>query len=260
MGSVGSRLQRLVFGEDATLYDRIRPSYPRAVIDRVLEGLPPNTPVLDVGSGTGRAAVLVAERGHGGVALEADPRMAEVAERNLEPFPSWRVDIGEFEQAAYCDFGLLTCAQAWHWLDPAARLARAHDSLQPGGRLALWWNRPAKDDSALRQAIDAVYDKLAPEMATHGVGEPGNPRLARRQRLDERVEPWFVPEEEVGVPWDRTYTRHQWTSLLETQSDHRLLPAARRRALLDAVGAAIEEHGGRYEHRYVCWLWTARRR
>jgi hypothetical protein len=50
----GAREQRLVFGEDAEAYDRVRPSYPPELIDDVvvLAGRPCRA--VDAGCGTGR--------------------------------------------------------------------------------------------------------------------------------------------------------------------------------------------------------------
>lgn len=51
----------------------------------------------------------------------------------------------------------------------------------------------------------------------------------------------------------------EWTELLRTQSDHRLLPPSRLEPLLHAVAAAIDAHGGVYEHAYVSLLVTVQR-
>ena len=50
-----------------------------------------------------------------------------------------------------------------------------------------------------------------------------------------------------------------WLDLLRTASDHRILSDQRREDLLEAVGLAIESHGGTYHLPYVCELWAAER-
>jgi hypothetical protein len=62
-----TRPQRLVFGEDAELYDRVRPSYPDELIDDVLRLVGTPCRAVDAGCGTGARS--------GG---EAEPRAVPV--------------------------------------------------------------------------------------------------------------------------------------------------------------------------------------
>jgi predicted RNA methylase len=72
------REQALVFGEIATEYERVRPGYPTALIDDVIAYSPADPTALDIGAGTGKAAVPFAERGVRIIALEPDPAIAVV--------------------------------------------------------------------------------------------------------------------------------------------------------------------------------------
>jgi SAM-dependent methyltransferase len=253
------REQRLVFGEVADLYDQARPSYPSALIDHLAElagPAPDHGRVLDVGCGTAKATVLLAAHRLNGIGLEPDPDMAAVARQNLAPFPPWTVVSGEFETFSPVDerFDLITCAQAWHWLDPAVRFGHAAQLLHPGGWLALFWNRTAQDDSAVRRDIDAVYAELFPTLSPHGwltIGQPPVGTPPPGCGLGDHT--WQV------FPWVQRYTTKQWTDLVQTHSDHRLLAPEQRDILLGRLTAAIDAHGGVFDHPYDCWLWTARR-
>jgi SAM-dependent methyltransferase len=251
-----TRQQRFVFGEDAELYDRVRPSYPAELIDDVVALVGPDSFAVDAGCGTGKAAVLLAARGLNGIGVEADSAMAEVARRQLAGSPRWRVDVSTFEAWPPDDrpLDLLVSAQAWHWFEPEARFRKAYDLLRPGGWLALWWNSPAAFDSPARQAIDAAYREHVPEMDHRGIA--GHPRPAF-EPLPEGI--WFSPPIERGYAWSQRYTSTAWVDLLRTTSDHRMLPDELRGELLDAVRLAIESHGGIYDHPYVCHLWAAER-
>jgi SAM-dependent methyltransferase len=245
--------QRLTFGEDAELFDRVRPSYPDELVDDVvaLVGLPCRA--VDAGAGTGKASELLAARGVEGVAVEPDPAMAEIAKRRLKAHAGWRVGVSDFEDwlpaKDEVPFDLVTCAQAWHWIDPERGARQAERLLRIGGWLAIWGHEPEYHDSPLRAAIDAAYAKHAPEPS------------ARSRALPERVpagSAFGEPLEREYRVW-QDYSTTEWVDLMRTSSDLRVLPDERRKALLAALAAAIDEHGGMYRHHSVCRLWAARR-
>lgn len=251
--------QRLVFGEVAELYDKARPTYPVALIDHVVALIGPDRPgrCLDVGCGTGKATVLLADRGLAGVGLEPDPDMAAMAARNLAAFPRWSVVVSDYEDyhtGPGDGFALVTCAQAWHWLEPSRRFQRAAELLRPGGWLALFWNRTGTDVSTIRGEIDGAYADLFPALSPHGTLTAGRP-------------PAGSPPPEAGFDspswqvfhWVRRYSTREWTELVQTHSDHRLLDPRQRDILLTRLAEVIDGHGGVYDHPYECWLWTAQR-
>jgi hypothetical protein len=61
-------------------------------------------------------------------------------------------------------------------------------------------------------------------------------------------------------PWQKVFTADEYVGLQQTQSNHRLLPADRRAALLEAIRREIVDHGGVFPVDYVTLLHVARRR
>jgi SAM-dependent methyltransferase len=243
--------QRLVFGEDAELYDSARPSYPPELVDDVvaLVELPART--VDVGCGTGKATVMLAERGVTGVGVEPDAAMAEIARRKLERFSSWRVDISDFEEwqpkLGETPFDLITVAQAWHWIDRERGTKQAERLLRSGGWLAIFGHRPNPPDTPLRRDIDTAYAKYAPKPS--GRSQAPKERVALGSAFGEPIKREY--------PGWRDYTAKDWIALMKTSSDHRILPEEQRRRLFEAITAAIEKHGqGVYRHHYVAELWA----
>lgn len=149
---------------------------------------------------------------------------------------------------------LLVSAQAWHWFEREVRFRRAHDLLRPGGWLALWWNGPNVSDTPARRAMDAAYQKLAPEIVHRGVA--GHP-VPVFEPMPEDIS--FGAPVERSYAWTKRYTAATWCDLMRTSSDHRMLPEDRREQLHEALADAIESNGGTYEHPYVCGLWAAQR-
>jgi SAM-dependent methyltransferase len=239
------------FGDDAELYDRVRPSYPPALIKRLMRDQPAT--VLDVGCGTGKAARLFADRGAEVLGLEPDPRMAAIARRH-----GLAVEEGTFEawEPRGRTFDLLTCAQAWHWVEPVAGALKAAEVVRDGGRIGLFWNvgRPPEE---VRSPVDAVYASLAPSLVADSIvlgagleqrsGMAAESLTASGKWADVAIETF---------PWERSYVTAEWLEQIQTHSDHRGLPPEQLSALLVGVGAEIDQLGGSFVMSYETALVT----
>jgi SAM-dependent methyltransferase len=235
------RVQALVFGEVAEEYDRIRPSYPAALIDDVLEHAGRTGPVLEVGAGTGRATALFTARGIEVTAVEPDPAMAAVLRRNLAG-AAVTVEVGAFEEhEPAAPYGLIFSGQAWHWTDEATRWSRAAGMLRPGGTIALFWNADDLADPRERQRFQEVHERHAPEFLEEYV-----------PLTDEWVRDWDAYRELAAAPG---FTSPQWrvyhagrelstvdyVAFLDTVSRYRLLDDAVRAALYADLRATLGE-------------------
>jgi hypothetical protein len=186
--------------------------------------------------------------------------MAELARRNCDlldvtvetiPFEDW--------EPAARDFRLVMSAQAWPWVRPGLRLAKAHDVLAYDGALALFWNRPDWSDTSLRRAIDAVYEDVAPVLRARTPGR-SQQDAGRRACIDEpATSPRFSGVALTQHSWATSYDTTAYLDLLSTQSDHRLLDAERRARLFDGIADAVEGAGGEMPVSYVADLYVARR-
>ena len=257
--------QRLAFGTVAELYDRARPSYPAAVVDDVVEfaGLVPGARILDVGAGTGKATVLFAQRGFRVLALEPSPAMAAVARANCAGFPGVEIVEVEFERWSGGErLPALVSAQAWHWIAPDVRFAKAHDALSPGGTLAAIWTFPEWGRCSLRDALRDAYrngaPQLEPEFPMHPASTPVDLAGDWEGQISRSAE--FAGAAVRTYPWSLDYSPVTYTMLLETHQDHILLPAGRRDELLSAVSQAIEAGGGTITLPFETRLCVARRR
>src|SRR6516165_12487746 len=81
------------FGADAERYDRARPGYPGALVERIVAASP-GLDVLDVGVGTGIAARQLQAAGCRVLGVDPDARMAGLARRlgieaEVATFEAW---------------------------------------------------------------------------------------------------------------------------------------------------------------------------
>jgi SAM-dependent methyltransferase len=248
----GDTEQRLVFGEVAEQYDRVRPSYPDALFDTIVEhgGLAAGDGALEIGAGTGKATRGFVARGIAVHALEPSPGMAAVlrehgVEAEATTFEDWPARPGAFR--------LVYAAQAWHWVQSAGRYEKAASVLAPGGTFALFWNRGREWDGELGADNDAAYNEHAPHL-TGG----GHWRLDRH--LDELAAGGdFDRITKREITWEQRYSSAEWTTLLGTHSDHRMLPDEQRVRLHRAVGEVIDRHGGYVDVVYDVQLYLATR-
>jgi SAM-dependent methyltransferase len=266
----GAREQRFVFGEAAELYDRARAGYPEALVEEVLRftGVEMARPrAVEVGAGTGKATVAFAARGLEILALEPSPAMAAVAMRHCSRFPRVRIVGATFEDWTVdaSAFDLLFSAQAWHWVDPSVRYVKAAQVLRAGGALALFWHETHWRGEPLRDELDDLYRRLAPELHARNPSFPGLSHRSEDEEGDELAgeitAAGFFDDVTTRIyPWRASLTGDGLVELLESQSDHRLLPEETRNRLFDALRAVVAAHGGEVVVPHTTFLALARRR
>lgn len=241
------------FGQDAASYDRLRPSYPDQLVQELLADGP--TDVLDVGCGTGIAGALLAARGCRVLGVEPDERMAALARAK-----GLVVEVSAFEtwDPQGRSFDLLTCGQAWHWIDPQTGLRRAAAALREGGRIALFWNF-ASPPPGLGSELEDAYNRHAPEIVRHSVvlGNTEGRLLTATAALGE-IERFGVPETH-SWRWRRNFSNAEWVEHVFTHSDHKGLEPARRDALAREVLRILDADGEEVEITYDTELLSARR-
>ncbi len=256
------RAQAEVFDREAERYDRTRPGYPAALIDEVLGPSPQAVSVVDIACGTGIASRMMTARGAQVLGVDLNPGMARIAERH-----GIRTEVASFEtwDPAGRTFDIVTCAQAWHWLDPQVSLEKAVALLRPGGRLCLFWSVGQHPDD-LADALHAAYRRMVPPDAPSPlVGYAAN--RANSVAVDFRAIAGSLAAcdqlSQPGVksfPWSRTYTRDRWLDELQSHSDHAALPPRVLQDLLGEIGRTIDRFGGSFRMPYVTTLICAARR
>ncbi|MFD1938478.1 class I SAM-dependent methyltransferase [Nonomuraea mangrovi] len=243
------------FGSDAERYDRTRPHYPDAMVNRIVAGSP-GPDVLDVGAGTGIDARQFQAAGCKVLGVEPDARMADFARRG-----GLEVEVATFEawDPAGRDFDAVVAGQTWHWVDAVAGAAKAAQVLRPGGRLAVFWNAfqlpPDMDE-----AFAAVHRRVIPDSPIRQRGMPGLDAyvmLSTTAADGIRQAGAFGDPEHWRFEWELPYTRDEWLDQLPTFGLHTQLPPATLQEVLAGTGAAIDAVGGGFTMRYTTMVVTA---
>jgi len=255
------------FGSDAERYDRTRPHYPQALVERIVAASPvpagsgyarSGPYVLDVGCGTGIAARQFLAAGCRVLGVEPDVRMADFArqsgvETEMAKFEDWD-SVGR-------EFDTVIAGQAWHWVDPVAGAAKAAQILRPGGRLALFWYvfQPPAD---LAEAFAAVYGRVLPGTPFSRGTMPGLDAYSTfftKAADGMRQAGGFGEAEQWRYDWDLPYTREEWLDVVPTSGGHSQFPAGKLEELMAGIGAAIDAVGDNFTMRYTAVAVTAPR-
>lgn len=243
-------MPRSIFDHDAANYDRARPEYPAELFDELVRYVGPRDGGIDaieIGPGTGQATASLLCRGMRVTAIELGENLAAFLARKHAAKPRLKVVRGRFEEvpdgAAIAD--LVFAATSWHWIDPAARLARARGLLRPRGVLAVMDTVQVNDpiDRGFFDRTFAIYQRYRP---------------AERRDTGRDAETYQPPAyAEVSASasfadvrlwrrrWNQRYDANSYEALLRSYSDTARMPEAAREGLIrDLIEVVRAEPGG----------------
>lgn len=242
------------FGVDAARYDRARPSYPDALIQRVVAASP-GPEFLDVGCGTGIGARQYRAAGRTVLGVDPDPRMAEFARQT-----GIEVEIGQFEtwEPDGRTFDAVVAGQAWHWVDPVLGAKKAAQVLRPRGLLALYWH-VFDPPGTVAAAFDEIMARVAPDAPLQNPGCELQQRNLQRAIDGIHSAGGFGEPEQWRFEWQRSYTRDEWLDHLPTTGTLTQLAPDQLATVLHAVGNAIDSMGGGFTMDYVTLATAATR-
>lgn len=237
------------FGQVADDYDRWRPTYPDAAVDRLAPQAPAR--VADVGAGTGKLTAALLARALIVEAVEPDPQMLAVLARNhpsavphLSDSTSLPVEDGSLDAVLVAD--------AWHWFDPERTIAELRRVLRPSGWLGLVWN-------VVADPVEPWELELANPSDTYDRDSKGS-STGITQRLS------YFPDDELEFArfpwaWDMTPERralhHATTSMvLAMTPKERASVLSRARSELQRVCDAANTRSMPIRYQASCVRWT----
>ena len=210
---------RAVLGTAAESHERFRPGYPDEVVDRTLAYARRQVATaVEVGAGTGKAARAFASRGVRVTALESDPEMFAVLQREtlgmqVEPVPRG------LEQYDGPHPDLVYAATSWLRADPRTRCVRAAGLLPGGGVLAVLGSTV----EALEPRVRSTVERVAPPY----LGDDPEAE-SRRVRHELRSCGLFTGTQDHVVVRRVLRPQREYVGYLSTVSGYAALPAQSR--------------------------------
>jgi SAM-dependent methyltransferase len=158
-GTVRRAMFKDHFSAQAAAYATYRPAYPPALFEALAGLAPARRLAWDCGTGSGQAAVALAEWFDHVVATDASA--GQIAHATPHARVAYRVARAEASGLAAATADLVTVAQALHWFDTGAFFAEAQRVLVPGGVIAAWTYGDAElDTPALADAYRQFSDEV----------------------------------------------------------------------------------------------------
>ena len=185
------------FSSSASSYASFRPGYPPALFAWLASVAPDRQRVWDCATGSGQAAVHLANHFKHVAATDASAAQLAHAAR----CPGVQYAAMSAERCALRDdsASLVTVAQALHWFDQPAFFAEARRVLVTGGLLAVW-------SYGLLTLHDATLDDIVHRFHQEAMGPYWPPE---RRLVDEGYRSLKLPFEHVDAP---TFAMHaDWT-------------------------------------------------
>jgi SAM-dependent methyltransferase len=238
------RTLKTTFNDVAELYDRVRPHYPDQLFEDLiaLTNLEPGAEILEIGCGTGRATLPLAQRGFRITCVELGENLAAVARRNLAPYPQVRIVTSPFEtwDTGGRTFDLALAATCWDWIDPEVRCRKAAAVLKSGGRLAVIGCGHAFPRDADRFFFDIqdIYQEIG-EAYPDEQWPPPLPEEVPDFREEIEASGLFGDLQARRYVWEIMYTADGYIDLMNTFSGHIAMEPDKREYLYRNVRELI---------------------
>lgn len=238
------------YSQVADAYNRVRPRYPKELVNRVVEvaQLPAKATLLEIGCGAGTATVEFAQLSFSMVCLEPSQEACQLARQNCTPYPDVEIRNTTFEEWKLETerYHAVLAATSFHWVSPEIRYPKAAAALQDNGSLILLWNTAAQPNNEVYQVLREVYQTQVPSLAQYHDQE----RITQEENLSEFGQNiidsgWFKDLVSEQLVCDITYSIDDYLTLLSTYSPYIALEPQQRNSLFAALRETLQKNCGK---------------
>jgi SAM-dependent methyltransferase len=249
------------FDAIAAEYDRVRPSYPAALVDAACDRarLSRGSRVLEIGCGTGQLTEMLVARGLAVDAVDPGAQMIDIARRRVGGAAQFHV--GRFEDVDLPPetFAAVFSATAFHWIDPAVGWSKVAGLLEPAGVLALL--QTGLQRRLVREFDRSVWRSVLTEEAAWPATDPFDVWREAEARLGDVSALWgwlvrhdlqnheaaalFDEVRLLTVPLPVQDTAESYLALVASTSTYLVLDPAERMILDRSVRALFAAAGGK---------------
>jgi SAM-dependent methyltransferase len=239
----------------AEAYYQVRPRYPPALINQVVEiaQLSNDSTLLEVGCGPAIATPAFAALGCRVIGVEPNPDFYRLAQQTCAAYPNVELQNCSFEEWELLPqtFNAVLAASSFHWITPEIGYPKAAAALRPGGHLILLWNKELQPHYDVHQQLSAVYQTHAP--ALDRPYEDSTTQAAILSELGQMAieSGYFKNMISEHMEVEVTYTVDQYLLLLNTYSPYLKLEPQQKQRLFAGLRQVLERQGSMVQLSYV---------
>lgn len=151
-----------MFNKAADYYDKYRPSYPKDIIDTIINEakIQRGAKIIEIGAGSGKATQLFSNKGFDILCIEPGEDLAKIGNEKFKNDTIF-FDCSRFEdytfKAQYYD--VIFAAQSFHWISQPQGYEKCSKALKHSGKLAVFWNMYITYDNAVDNELLAISNK-----------------------------------------------------------------------------------------------------
>lgn len=205
------------FDEVSEIYDLYRPSYPEALVNKIIEKSKVDTTsrCLEIGAGSGKATELFANK-------DLNIHCIEQGENLVDKGKAKFIDNDKvkFECVAFQDweveedtFDLAFSAQAFHWVPKPQGYKTLAKALKDHGQMMIFWNKYINNESDVSNQLASILKeyKIMTMLNNKELDTFKNRTYDGIYTTD-----LFVDIEVHTYPWKQEYTYNEFVNFLKT--------------------------------------------
>lgn len=249
------------FDNAAADYDQSRPTYVKEIYDAIFRYKPldSHSHVLEIGLGTGKAALPILATQCHFTGIEPGGQLAAFAQKRCQSYANFSLLPQTLQDFTGADqsFDLIYAATAFHWIPEEYGYTRVYHLLKPGGVFARFAYHAGPDQgrTEMTAEIQEIYAKYM-----HSEKTPKEYGMEDAKELAETACKYGFADIAYHIySATKDFTADEYMALLRTYPDHMKLEEPHRKMLFEGIHAAIRNHGGIMTVYYTMDLELARK-
>lgn len=248
------------FDKVADTYDLYRPSYPDALINKIIElsDIDETSKLLEIGAGSGKATELFVNKDFNIHCIEQGVKLVEEGIKKFEAS-----DQVSFECVAFQDwdinenaYDLAFSAQAFHWIPKPQGYKTLVKALKQDGQMMIFWNKYInKGDDISNELSDLLKENKILHMLKDKDLETFKNRTYDGIYTTDLFEDIQIHE----YPWSKEYSYSDFINFLSTTNVYIGLESQERHVLNVRLMELFSEHNYKITLNFQAVLFSARK-